>query len=198
MPDALASAKGTMPLFALWMMFLLGKHAMFGHDPPMYLRSTTATSLSFASKSPRSDAVRARAAAENHEIKFFQRKSSCGPGQVKRSSCSSCGLSFRAPGSLLACIDFMGAADIRPSSESHLPLHDTSPQRLNEVDAIVAAASLPELSAATPPIPALAPCGWSWRTTFTPIHARYAPLWLWIQREHLRSSGSRRGNSTTS
>src|ERR1700736_227846 len=29
--------------FALWMMFLLGKHAMFGHDPPMYLRSTTAT-----------------------------------------------------------------------------------------------------------------------------------------------------------
>src|ERR1700738_2233624 len=25
------------------MMFLLGKHAMFGHDPPMYLRSTTAT-----------------------------------------------------------------------------------------------------------------------------------------------------------
>src|SRR5580658_7261554 len=29
--------------FALWMMFLLGKQAMFGHDPPMYLRSTTAT-----------------------------------------------------------------------------------------------------------------------------------------------------------
>src|ERR1700681_4369881 len=29
--------------FALWMMFLLGKHAMFGHEPPMYLRSTTAT-----------------------------------------------------------------------------------------------------------------------------------------------------------
>src|SRR5437016_8780178 len=27
------------------MMFLLGKHAMFGHDPPMYLRSTTATRL---------------------------------------------------------------------------------------------------------------------------------------------------------
>src|ERR1700739_123643 len=25
------------------MMFLLGKHAMFGHDPPMYLRSTTTT-----------------------------------------------------------------------------------------------------------------------------------------------------------
>src|ERR1700740_1551992 len=31
--------------FALWMMFLLGKHAMFGHDPPRYLRSTTATRL---------------------------------------------------------------------------------------------------------------------------------------------------------
>src|SRR5437867_3260901 len=29
--------------FALWIMFLLGKHAMFGHDPPIYLRSTTAT-----------------------------------------------------------------------------------------------------------------------------------------------------------
>jgi hypothetical protein len=28
---------------ALWMMFLLGRHAMFGHVPPMYLRSTTAT-----------------------------------------------------------------------------------------------------------------------------------------------------------
>jgi hypothetical protein len=25
------------------MMFLLGKQAMFGHDPPMYLRSITAT-----------------------------------------------------------------------------------------------------------------------------------------------------------
>src|SRR5439155_12955948 len=25
------------------MMFLLGRHAMFGHDPPMYLRSMTAT-----------------------------------------------------------------------------------------------------------------------------------------------------------
>src|SRR6202167_3293225 len=31
--------------FALWMTFLLGKQAMFGHDPPMYLRSTTATRL---------------------------------------------------------------------------------------------------------------------------------------------------------
>src|SRR3989442_14084593 len=29
--------------FALWMMFLLGRHAMFGHDPPTYLRSMTAT-----------------------------------------------------------------------------------------------------------------------------------------------------------
>src|SRR5580692_6359350 len=31
--------------FALCTMFLLGKHAMFGHDPPMYLRSITATLL---------------------------------------------------------------------------------------------------------------------------------------------------------
>src|SRR5438132_14096002 len=29
--------------FALWMIFLLGRHAMFGHDPPTYLRSMTAT-----------------------------------------------------------------------------------------------------------------------------------------------------------
>src|SRR5579863_9545698 len=28
---------------ALWMMFLLGRHAMFGHDPPIYLRSMVAT-----------------------------------------------------------------------------------------------------------------------------------------------------------
>src|SRR5580658_4154803 len=28
---------------ALWRMFLLGRQAMFGHDPPMYLRSITAT-----------------------------------------------------------------------------------------------------------------------------------------------------------
>ena len=28
--------------FALWMMFLLGRHAMFGHDPPTMLRSTKA------------------------------------------------------------------------------------------------------------------------------------------------------------
>jgi len=32
-----------MATFAPWMMFLLGKHAMFGHDPPMYWRSMTAT-----------------------------------------------------------------------------------------------------------------------------------------------------------
>src|SRR5436853_3876243 len=28
---------------ALWMMFLLGRHTMFGHDLPIYLRSMTAT-----------------------------------------------------------------------------------------------------------------------------------------------------------
>jgi len=56
--------------FALWMMFLLGKHAMFGHAPPMYLRWTTATCFPSPAKSPRSDG-RARATPENHEIKFF-------------------------------------------------------------------------------------------------------------------------------
>src|SRR5215468_9586696 len=34
--------------FALWMMFLLGRHAMLGHDPPIYFRSTTATRFSSA------------------------------------------------------------------------------------------------------------------------------------------------------
>src|SRR2546429_3807817 len=42
MPNSLLRRKYD-ATFALWMMFLLGKHAMFGHDPPMYLRSTTAT-----------------------------------------------------------------------------------------------------------------------------------------------------------
>src|SRR6267154_5513849 len=31
--------------FALWMMFLLGRHAILGQEPPIYLRSTTATRL---------------------------------------------------------------------------------------------------------------------------------------------------------
>src|SRR5712671_8110759 len=44
MPNSLPRRKYD-ATFALWMMFLLGKHAMFGHDPPMYLRSTTATCL---------------------------------------------------------------------------------------------------------------------------------------------------------
>src|SRR5579862_7020687 len=42
MPNSLLRRKYD-ATFALCMMFLLGKHAMFGHDPPMYLRSTTAT-----------------------------------------------------------------------------------------------------------------------------------------------------------
>src|ERR1700674_4687284 len=42
MPNSLLRRKYDATL-ALWMMFLLGKHAMFGHDPPMYLRSITAT-----------------------------------------------------------------------------------------------------------------------------------------------------------
>src|SRR5258708_33426217 len=42
MPNSLLRRKYD-ATFALWMMFLLGKHAMFGHDLPIYLRSTTAT-----------------------------------------------------------------------------------------------------------------------------------------------------------
>src|ERR1700677_1398374 len=44
MPNSLLRRKYDATL-ALWMTFLLGKHAMFGHDPPIYLRSTTATFL---------------------------------------------------------------------------------------------------------------------------------------------------------
>src|SRR5580704_6373958 len=42
MPNSLLRRKYD-ATFAVWMMFLLGKHAMFGHDPPIYLRSMTAT-----------------------------------------------------------------------------------------------------------------------------------------------------------
>src|SRR2546425_1810056 len=42
MPNSLLRRKYD-ATFALWIMFLLGKHAMFGHDPPIYLRSMTAT-----------------------------------------------------------------------------------------------------------------------------------------------------------
>src|SRR5437016_13053450 len=42
MPNSLLRRKYE-ATFALWMMFLLGKHAMFGHDPPRYWRSMTAT-----------------------------------------------------------------------------------------------------------------------------------------------------------
>src|SRR5439155_3540668 len=42
MPNSLLRRKYD-ATFALWMMFLLGRHAMFGQDPPMYLRSMTAT-----------------------------------------------------------------------------------------------------------------------------------------------------------
>src|SRR5712672_814514 len=44
MPNSLLRRKYD-ATFALWMMFLLGKHAMFGQEPPIYLRSTTATLL---------------------------------------------------------------------------------------------------------------------------------------------------------
>src|SRR5438445_13793232 len=42
MPNSLLRRKYD-ATFALWIMFLLGKHALFGHDPPIYLRATTAT-----------------------------------------------------------------------------------------------------------------------------------------------------------
>src|SRR5262249_27527800 len=42
MPNSLLRRKYD-ATFALWMMFLLGRHAILGQEPPIYLRSTTAT-----------------------------------------------------------------------------------------------------------------------------------------------------------
>src|SRR5438309_3003835 len=36
--------------FALWMMFLLGRHAMFGQEPPTYFRSTTTVFIPFLAR----------------------------------------------------------------------------------------------------------------------------------------------------
>ena len=69
MPNSLLRRKYD-ATFALWR-FLLGKHAMFGHDPPMYLRSTTATRFPSPAKLQGSNG-RARATPENHQIKFFR------------------------------------------------------------------------------------------------------------------------------
>src|SRR3989442_987302 len=44
MPNSLLRRKYD-ATFALWMTFLLGRHAMFGHEPPIYLQSTTMTLL---------------------------------------------------------------------------------------------------------------------------------------------------------
>src|SRR5216684_9008313 len=44
MPNSLLRRKES-TTFALWIMFLLGRHAILGQEPPIYLRSTTATRL---------------------------------------------------------------------------------------------------------------------------------------------------------
>src|SRR6201987_5782837 len=44
MPNSLARRKES-TTFALWITFLLGRHAILGQEPPIYLRSTTATRL---------------------------------------------------------------------------------------------------------------------------------------------------------
>src|SRR6266478_8744611 len=49
MPNSLLRRKYDATL-ALWMMFLLGRHAMFGHEPPTYLRSTTTTRCPFCAE----------------------------------------------------------------------------------------------------------------------------------------------------
>src|SRR6267154_1504668 len=42
MPNSLLRRKYD-ATFALWIMFLLGRHAILGQEPPIYLRSTAAT-----------------------------------------------------------------------------------------------------------------------------------------------------------
>src|SRR5438552_12188737 len=44
MPTSLLRRKSS-TTFRLWIMFLLGRHAILGQEPPIYLRSTTATRL---------------------------------------------------------------------------------------------------------------------------------------------------------
>src|SRR5437667_7058845 len=98
------------------MMFLLGKHAMFGHDPPMYLRSTTATCFPSPAKVH---------AAMVEPVP---------PPRITRSNSSGCVFLrawakvffvlfmriflFAQPGSLLACIDLTRSAADAPSSDS--------------------------------------------------------------------------------
>jgi len=50
---------------------LLGKHAMFGHDPPMYLRSTTATCFP-SPANVHAAMVEPVPPPDNHQIKFFR------------------------------------------------------------------------------------------------------------------------------
>src|SRR3989441_12511520 len=70
MPNSLLRRKYEAP-FALWMMFLLGKHAMFGHDPPMYLRSTTATCFP-SPANVHAAMVGPVPPPQNHQIEFFR------------------------------------------------------------------------------------------------------------------------------
>src|SRR5580704_8508903 len=51
MPNSMLREKNEATL-ALWMMFLLGRHAMFGHEPPTHLRSTTTARCPFCAKAP--------------------------------------------------------------------------------------------------------------------------------------------------
>src|ERR1700732_5379507 len=44
MPNSLLRRKKS-TTFAFWIIFLLGRHAILGQEPPIYLRSTTATRL---------------------------------------------------------------------------------------------------------------------------------------------------------
>ena len=53
------------------MMFLQGKHATLGQDPPIYLRVDYGDAVVFSSKRPGGDSGTG-AAAENHEIALFR------------------------------------------------------------------------------------------------------------------------------
>ena len=57
--------------FALWIIFLLERHAILGPEPPIYLRSMTATRLP-SPANVHAATVEPVAAPENHQIKFFR------------------------------------------------------------------------------------------------------------------------------
>src|SRR5579863_2075524 len=96
---------------------LAGKARNIGARAANILAIDDCDALAFAGKGPRGDG-RTRAATENHEIKIFRLRVLAGLGGLGGFGAVHADFPFRATGSLLACIDFMSAADDAPSSDS--------------------------------------------------------------------------------